>query len=136
MGKTEEISRAFEGAYKTTKVDRFVQVRSRCLYPDGHQAELYIPEHDPRLVLDMGETMQWLKQRSEPFEREERERYMIREICLSRNIQFVHGMFLTRVSRIEDLPRGVDRLARATVWLAEMWVNGTRQDEAGRSRRA
>lgn len=127
MAESDAIVRAFRGEYRTTKVDRFVKVRSRCLFPDGYPAELYVPNHDPRILMDLGETMQWLRARQQNFEITDADERLVEEVCLSRSIDYAHGMFLTRVEEVGDLPRGLDRLARATVWLAEMWM----RDSAG-----
>lgn len=126
MGDPTRIAQVFDTTHRTNQVDKFVEIQTLYVYPDGSPAKLYVPLNDPLMVFDLGETIRWLRSQVGEIEQPGMRDELVNKVCASRGVMFQSGMFTSRVSSIEALPDAVDQLARATVFLAEMWVNGER----------
>lgn len=124
MGDPTRIAQVFDTTHRTNQVDKFVEIQTLYVYPDGTPAKMYIPHNDPLMVADLGETIRWVRHYVDGMEREGMRDALVDRVCRSRGVMFQSGMFFTRVSSVDELPEGVEKLARATVFLGEMWVNG------------
>ena len=98
----------------------YLRVATPFTLPDGDHLALFIPRHsDPPLLVDLGETLRWL--RSHLFhDPPERQQQRIVEVCADLGVELRSGELRTHPRPGEPLTRALTRLAQACLRVADL----------------
>ena len=98
----------------------YLRIATPFALPDGDLLALFIPRHsDPPLLVDLGETLRWL--RSHLFhDPPERQQLRITEACADLGVELRGGELRTHPRPGEPLTRALTRLAQACLRVADL----------------
>ncbi len=98
----------------------YLRIATPFALPDGDLLALFIPRHsDPPLLVDLGETLRWL--RSHLFhDPPERQQLRIAEVCADLGVELRGGELRTHPRPGEPLTRALTRLAQACLRVADL----------------
>jgi len=98
----------------------YLRIATPFALPDGDLLALFIPRHsDPPLLVDLGETLRWL--RSHLFhDPPERQQLRVAEACADLDVELRGGELRTHPRPGEPLTRALTRLAQACLRVADL----------------
>lgn len=131
MTACETIALQLGALFTCTQHGRYTRVRTPFLYPDGDVVDLFIEEFPDRIVvMDLGESLRWLRNQTLALKRSPKQRRLIEDIQLTNGVALDRGMLVLRTSP-QGLADAVMRVGQAAVRVGDLWF--TMQNRAVQS---
>lgn len=107
------------------------RVRTNSSYPDGGIVDVFVKHGDQVVLTDLGETLGWVRLRSQDATRSDEQQRILRDICAADNVQLVDGQLVLRCYDPSLLLHCAMRLGEAAASVALALSKPTEFDGGG-----
>ena len=116
------MQRELGALFTYSEEDRYEQVSTPFLYPDGDNIDVFLMLQDEAiLVADLGETMAWLYLQSFSMRLSRKQIRLVADICATHGVSFENGVIETRCHS-SDLASAVFRVAQVASRVSDLWL--------------